>query len=326
MNEKLLARVAELYDLPGVKFHDNVAEGFLSVNYILIHNQTKYFLKQYPNLAEERVAEVHETGLFFNQHHIPVILPLKKKDHKTSFDFEGTQYALFPFREGLKIARADLSRTMFENLGKMLAKIHLLSKNSYTTKMKVRKFSRTRFFEKLEYVLPYIEKEKESDFGKLAYQSVMQKKNILENNAVKEESIALPYDHIIHGDYHDSNIFFDANGNIIHTFDLDKTEIAPRAFELVRSMDYMCFGGVFEENNFKKARTYLSAYRSIYPIEEDELRRGILTFFFKKAGSMWIENTHYLDKSTRVDIFLEKEFKTLLYLKDNLESFIEKLR
>ena len=102
--------------------------------------------------------------------------------------------------------------------------------------------------------------------------------------------------------------------------------MAPRVFELVRSMDYMCFEGVFEDENFRKAKTYLSAYNSSYSISANELKSGVLMYFLTKAQSFWIENSHYIDESSRVDHFLEIEFKTLLYLKDNLESFIDKLR
>ena len=328
MDQKLLEKIADLYNLHGVEFQHKVEEGFLTHNYILSQNKVRYFLKQYSRKTNEaRVKEIHDVILFFNEKKIPVILPLKNKTPENFFGFKGIQYALFPFVNELKIKRNDLSNTALKNMGEMLAKIHLQSKAQFPrVKERQDKFSNIKFFIKLAAVLPFIEGDKDkSIFGKLAYQDAMLKKRIIENNMETIKNIKPFRDHLIHGDYHNGNIFFDQKDNIVNVFDFDKTEIASRVFELIRSMYYMCFEGVFENENFEKAKIYLSAYNNLYPISRSEIRKGVIGYFFNKAQSLWIETYHYIDKNTRVDHFLDYEVKTLVYLEHNLEDFIEKL-
>jgi len=327
MKQELIDQIAGLYILPGIKFVEKVEEGFLSNNFVLIQKRTKYFLKQYRKFDEDRLKEIHNVKSFFNEGGVPVILPIKNKNGRSYFNFEGAYYSMFPFIDGLHLGRKNLSKEACKNLGEMLAKIHLQGKKQHPEVMKRQsRFEKSKFFRQLEKVLPFIEKDKEkSNFGKLAHQSILLKKSIIESNKETEESVALPYDHLIHGDYHNNNVFFDKENNVTHVFDWEKTMIAPRVFELVRSMCYTFFDGEFEEDNFERALIYLSAYNYLYPISQDEIRRGIIMYFITKSQTLWIENTHYLDGSSRVDLFLENEIKTLIYLKDNFENFIGKL-
>ena len=327
MKLELLSIIANLYNLPKIRFISQVTEGFLSFNFILMHGDTKYFLKQYVTADEARVREIHGVYLFLSKQGIPVIVPIQNKNNTDSFQFQKAQYALFPYVEGIKIARKDLSKDLFKNMGEMLARIHLCGKGYQGARKRQNRFDKEKFYMRLEKVLPLIEADKaKTNFGKLAHSSVVLRKSIIETNPFVKENVDLPNDHLIHGDYHNDNMFFNANSDIEFIFDLDKTEVGPRVFELVRSVMYVCFDSAFEDQNFENARTYLSAYRSLYPISDEEVRKGMIMLFFTKIQSMWIERMHYLDNNVRVDHFLEKEIILLDYLKDNFNIFLKKIK
>lgn len=194
MKKELISHIRELFEKPSLEFQGNVTAGFLSQNFILEENGVKFFLKQYRQTKEGRIKEIHSIKFFFAEHGIPAVLPLKTKDGNTFFSFENSFFALFPFVNGKRAVRGCITVKELQEMGKLLARIHLLSK-----------------------------------------------------------------------------------------------KIHPKS------------------------------------IGRAELESGILMYFMTKAQSLWIEKTHYLEKSTRVDLFQSNEYKTLLYLNTNRAEFLKKL-
>ena len=66
-------------------------------------------------------------------------------------------------------------------------------------------------------------------------------------------------------------------------FDWDKTEIAPRAFDVARSMHLMCFSNDFEGRNFKNAEIFIKAYNKVYPLAKNELMEGIKMYYLNEV-------------------------------------------
>lgn len=147
---------------------------------------------------------------------------------------------------------------------------------------------------------------------------------VAENN-LRYEELNLQNEHIIHGDYHGQNIFYDENEEVKYVFDLEKTGVSPRALEIARSLDFMCFSNNYEKESFEDADAFLSSYNEIYPIDKRELSCGIKAFYIRKARSLWIEREHYINGNRRVDCFLKGELSMLKYYSQNLNEFINKL-
>ena len=62
---------------------------------------------------------------------------------------------------------------------------------------------------------------------------------------------------------------------------------------------------------------------SVIPFEKKDFEISLKEYYVKHAHSLWIESTHYLENSNRVDHLLQYEINTLDYLPKNFEKFIK---
>lgn len=311
-----------------IEFVGCVAQGYLSQNAILRNGKTAFFLKQYRMADPERVQEIHRAKFIFAERGIPIILPIPAVSNQSFFECEGRLYALFPFVEGRMIRRSDHSQPALASAGEMLARIHLLSCDAVPqiVREQMRAWDPERFFAGVELIRERLRRiQVPSSFDELALKAIGIKMQIVQQSKTRLEDVGLKNDHLIHGDYHGQNIFFDNADQVKWVFDLEKTELAPRSYELVRSMDFLCFANQYEAQNINDAKTYFRAYTNAYPITLDELLRGVRLYFLKKAHSLWVESEHYLHDNQRVDCFLESEVKMLEYYAEHAEGLIRRV-
>lgn len=325
----VLKKIRKLYGIAEkAELFEKVKDGYLSQNFVLQNDGIKLFLKQYRFDNLEKIKETHRAKFFFASGDIPVILPVQNNASDYIFEHAGKFYSLFPFVEGRIIQRAERSRKVFESAGRMLAKIHILSKQGYPDIIHdyAKGWKKKDFLSEAEAIKQKIETASmKTDFDKLALGILQYKIKLVAENDLRYEELNLKNDHIIHGDYHGRNIFYDENDEVKYVFDIEKTQISPRVLEIARSMDFMCFSNNYEAENFEDANNYLVAYNEVYPINKDELVRGFRAYYIKKAHSLWIEREHYVDNNLRVDCFLEGELLMLKYYSQNFDDFVSKL-
>ena len=301
--QTLLTQIENLYDISNLIDAQKVEKGALSENHIISNSTTKYFLKKYRFTDESRIKEVHEAKNFFAQGGIPVILPIPTKEGQTYFSFEGSFYALFPFVEGKQFERGELTPKAITSMAQMLARIHLIGKTSTLSNTdSFKMMSREAFLTKYDLIQVEIDKITiPTEFDFLAKKCMDLKKKIVTENILTTDDLVLPNDYLIHGDYLDHNLFFNEDDEVIYVFDFEKVMYAPRAYELWRSLMY----------SEVDKDTYIKAYRKIYPISDDELKKGFALYCLKQSRILWTESEHYLKGNLRVDQFLVSEYERL---------------
>ncbi|MCC7436746.1 phosphotransferase [Candidatus Nomurabacteria bacterium] len=323
--EELLTKIEYLYGLR-LEWFEKVTKGFLSENHVLIDNlgKKKYFLKRYRFDKEEKIKQIHIAKNFFYEKGIPVIIPLKNKEEKTFFYFDNTYFALFPFIEPKHLDRKQLSDNSIISLGKMLANIHLAGKNTnLPINEKFEGWNKDKLLNRIEELKLVINNH--NDFDILASEDISLRKSIISLNSITFENIGLSSDHLIHGDYHGGNVFFDEKGEVSYVFDFEKTLYAPRMFELFRSLVFIFFGDSFSEENILKAKLYLRSYIEVYPASKEELEKGFLLFYLRFVHGLWVQTEHYLKNNNRVDQFLKQDYERIKYLSENLDELTIKL-
>ncbi len=339
MDDKILKRVNRLFDLPPLSYSGKAKGGFLSDNYILTGKSGKYFLKKYRNAVGNRLPIISATEEFFADQDIPIILPIKTKTGKSYFQIDNEYYSLYPFikAKGFDHKKDKLTPAMAKSIASNLALIHKLSgKNkSKLSKERIHEWDPKKVLSKtaLEDFRNYTEKVRstinkkkpKTAFDKVALDTLKLKESIANTFPKKIKITGLGKNHVVHGDYHAQNLFFDTDDQVSHIFDLEKTETRPRSTELVRSMFIICFNSYFTNKQFKLAKTYIEAYNDIYPIDKSEVESAIRFMFYKHTLNLWIEKGHYLNNYTRADILLPGEFRFLTYLSKNIESLIKRL-
>ncbi len=332
LNPAVEEKVLELYkDVEEIIESKKVTEGYLSNNRIISNKKQKFFLKQYEQgYTIEHIEDIFKASEFFSSKNLPIIMPIKNNLKQLYFQIDSDIYALFPFVESKTVDRYHIKKENIISLAETLAKIHLLSSNGIPIQINDCQniANKEKFLNIHTEIMDVLEAKKQLDkFDKLTLKSLELKKSIVTSSSDTEnESIKRYFNHLLHGDYHEKNIFFDKFGNVEYIFDLDKTKIGNRLSELIRSMDYICLNTDYHSTkNLEKAKLYINTYRKIYPFEKKDFEISLKEYYIKLAHSLWIESTHYLENSNRVDLFLENEIRTLDYLPKNFEKFIETL-
>ena len=333
----LLEVVANKYNIKPITFHKPVEGGYLSQNQIIGNQDAGYFLKQYRFQDERQIEAIHRAKFFFGRGNIPVILPLDRRSGKTYFSFEGQVYALFHFVSGRHLIRGQVPETALTAMAETLARMHLLGKGVDLPGIKARSFGWNRektasLVTDAETILGMISaKPHKDDFDRLAEDALHLKLTLAQQYAGAPAPLLPGADHLIHGDFHDANLFFDEADRVKAVFDLERVCLWPRVLEIIRAVDFICFsdgsqsGRAFEDWNFVAAHTFLTAYHQRYPLDRVELINGYKNYFIRRVQGLWVETEHYLNNNCRVDGFLTGEPDLLRYFSQNLDTFIERI-
>lgn len=326
-NSGSLAEIASLYGLAKLTMVKKVESGILSHNFIVSDGNSMYFLKEHRHEEESKIHSIQEVEEFFKSGGIPIVMPMLTQKGDRLFEDNGRFYSLFPFVEGKTYRRENATETALKSAGALLGQIHLLSKDKLPDidLEKTTSYSESGFFNDAEKIKKDLAQKSELDqFDKDVLAVIEEKENLLAENKIDEEKLNLGQDHLIHGDYKLTNMFFDEDDNVKWLFDTEKTEIAPRMIELVKSLDLICFNDGFEERNFKKAEDYLQSYNSVYPIEIQELADAVRFLYIQKLRSLWVPKEYY-NGNTRVAKILQSEMLVVRYRAEHLEEFIERI-
>lgn len=330
MERTLSTTINSLYTFSQlVEILSKVEKGHLSENYIVGNDKEKFFLKKYRFPERERIEEVHRVKRFFAERGIPVILPRETSGGETFFEEGGSFYALFPFVYGRELIWEDISSEALRSCGALLAKIHLQSKGGYPDLTLERPFAWNRviFLAKAEAILAKISQESiQSEFSVKAENFLKKKIALVEENRINFEDFGLKSDHLIHGDFHRGNIFFSEDDEVRYLFDWEKANTSPRALELARAIEFFSFYGRYAPENYLRAKEFLQAYNALYPIDKDELERGLTAWYLNQVHNIWILEEHYLKDNSRVDEFLENQIAYLEYQSEHLQEHISKLQ
>lgn len=328
MPDGLYSYVAKLYGLPLSANITRVQEGYLSSNFIITTGAGKYFLKQYRFDDASKVAQIHQAKFFFSNGGIPIILPVTSLNGQTFVQHNAKFCALFPFVAAQSLRRATMPGGSLKSAANMLARIHLLSKNAYPRQFEARAeaWDKAMFSQTVSAIQKaLVQKRRLDDFDKLAAEALALKQNLVNAETKRYEDFGLKHDHLIHGDYHELNLFFDKQGNVSHVFDLEKTKVTNRLFELVRSVDIICFNSSYSDHDYRRAKQYLQAYNAAYPIDKAELEATMRAYSIRRNFSLWIEESHYLHNNHRVDLFLKPEVETIKFNMRHLDEHLRKI-
>lgn len=324
--EDLLVKVSNTYDLPSLRLVQKVERGVLSDNFILQNSESKYFLKTWRFQNEEWLSGVLRIEKYFANHGIPIIESLNCANNQNYFKYEDKFYSLYPYISGTHIEREDIAGESLDSMAEMLATIHLVSRdNPIEAPDSFTWWDTEKTLEKMGRILSVIQKiHNKSEFDQKILDLMTRRHELLIKNTIKSEDFTLPSDTLIHGDYHESNIFFTEN-QISYVFDLEKAGMAPRVFELVRTIMIAILCGDYSHGNIGRAGQFLATYSEKYPITREEFKSGMEVFYIKGLHSSWIADYYYIKNNNRADIYLENEALQFLYMSENRERLAEEL-
>ncbi|HEY9480716.1 MAG TPA: phosphotransferase [Candidatus Paceibacterota bacterium] len=321
--EELTNALSKHFDIGNKISISKIDAGFLSENYLVESRDKKFFLKGYVK-GIERVHDIHKVKSYFASHGIPVILPLETRSGETLFVFGSKVFALFPFATGIHHNRQSIPDKVTVEIAALLARMHHIATDfPMTISATFKYWDRKKLDLANELIVKIDSIPEKTEFDIRAKRNIELKKTVILKEDIPIDTYKLEQPILLHGDFHELNIFFDELDRIKYVFDFGETKMGPRGFELWRSTDYMFFDGKFTDENIRKAVLYLKTYNSLNPISKEELSNAFQVYYLMNIHSFWVESEHYLKENTRVDRFLE--VRSTSYFVEHKEELLQRI-
>ncbi|MCK9273443.1 phosphotransferase, partial [Candidatus Gracilibacteria bacterium] len=126
--QETLQKVCEYFNLGFLKSFEQINEGVLNVNYKIETEKGKFFIKTVRGKKQDSIETIYQTEKYMADRGIPAVSMLLSKDNENFLKLENLAFCVYPFIES---NRSHIySEQDYFRMGKMLAKIHLTTKDS----------------------------------------------------------------------------------------------------------------------------------------------------------------------------------------------------
>ena len=318
MNFNHLERLCREFGLGIVIKIDENHEGVLNRNYVLTTDKGKYFIKSVRDQRKSDIPYIAAVEELMHTRGIPAVCMRTFSDDKKYVEYDSHVYTVYDFLESNRTHKYLTSD--FHTMGEMLGNIHRAGNTSIPDFLKEKVFK-----EKLkEDIVNNLKSYKQQIESKEWLQEI--DKQFLEYIDLKMDILSkldtgtkLQNDTLVHGDYHTRNLLINDKREIIGICDWEKAEMAPRTYELARSVQLACFNGESEEEPhiyeedfaIEAARNFIHGYSSVYPIRADEILLGLEARFRRMVSTFWIEDAYYLRNDSRSNKFIAHEMRQI---------------
>lgn len=325
--ERLAERLHVLFSLGEVTAFAPVYGGYMCHNYRVETPEGRFFLKQYRNKISTIVHEIKYAEEFFVEQGLPVILPVRDKFGRTAFWLDGHWLSLFPFIEAHTPTLKDIDERLVADMGALLARFHQVG-----AQFDEPHFQPIRLWDKRQFHMELVELEQELErrepLTPLTQQMrdlLIKKTSLVMNNRINRNDIPLPYDRLLHGDFIYANLFTGQAKEITHVYDIEKSCIGPRAYEVARSLFINCFDDGWEEKNYRLGRTFLAAYMERLPLPYEEFCLGVKLYLTTLIHMNWIEARYLIyGIDTQLAIY-ERHARRVEWAASGGEGFCERV-
>lgn len=330
-NEEINALLVQNFDYGSPTTVTTIEQGYLSLNWKIIAEQGSFFLKRYRSaLKALDIRSIHHAMRLFGENGIPVINPLPTRARDTVTEIDGRCFSLFPFIDGKRKDRKELEASDLEALGTMLASIHKVGTElPHPAHLPLfNGWDRTAFLEHANKIRGILSsKAVLDDFDRSASEAIEYKLSKVLGDFREPDEFEFTDYAVLHGDFHEGNVFFGETHGITHVFDWEKTCYGPRAFELVRSLNLTCASveGIGEEEVFRRSKMFFDAYQKTFPIAESEFRTALEFYYVNQFYAVWIERLHYIHQEYQADLLLPESTRRIAFLEQYREEFTRRM-
>lgn len=284
-----------------------ISSGVSNRCFLLNSERGQFVIKALCHSNKSNVTYVHEVEKFIYSNGIPSICMMLTKCGDVCAEYETQLYTVYKYTDQ-SLSQGEPYRFVRES-GRLLGLIHKISQGHIPRTLKLRQFilpdphiSKT----KLRAIRARILRNAQSKADDAFITFIGKKLHYLK---CQRDYIGFNNDTLIHGDFHKDNLIFSCGSNsVVGICDWDDAKMAPRSYEVARSIIYLCFAGHGSiRKGIKYARAFVEAYRSACPISANELSDGMHLHFKQLLTSTWLEERHYLQNDTRASKFIYEE-------------------
>lgn len=299
-----LSDLRRAWNLPPILSTWTPATGTIHRTLLLKTAHGSYALRAYRYTTDEcwRILCEHALTAYVRARGLPALLPLPLSNGESVFEQGGHFYALFPFAPGYQIARSDLTSHEVMLMGRFLGKLHQTLSDYPHEQVPHRSFpidlaTTLATIDTIETAIRSQSQRNDEDRQALS-QLAARRAWLTTAPSVNMEDLSSLEQQVIHGDYQETNLFF-KDGQVSAVIDWDQSYRAPRAWEVVRTLHYVC------KLEGTASRTFLDAYRCVLPLTPTELEVAAATYGWMRAHDLWQYQAIYLEGNERIRAFLQ---------------------
>jgi homoserine kinase type II len=262
----------------------------------------RYALRSYRHHERAPVAREHAIIAHVRAHGLPVVSPLPLPNGGTILECDGRFHTLFPQAPGRQLPKHALGPNEARAMGACLGQLHRALADLPAMWWAQRTFAVERDatlagIARLEVAIQARPTPDAADAAALAW-LVGQRAWLLQRAAATCIDLTALEHQPIHGDYQESNLFF-VRARVSAVIDWDQTYLAPRAWEVMRTL-HLAFA-------FAPAlcRPFLAAYRAVMPLPLADLDQAAAAYALKVGHDLWVFEEYYPRSNERVRRFLQ---------------------
>ncbi|MDF2578273.1 MAG: hypothetical protein K0S74_1757 [Chlamydiales bacterium] len=326
----LIKEISEIYPLSSVQIGDRLG-GLSALNYILYSGQDKLVLKGYRSADIKTIEKIENLAIFLNLNGLPARVPLMTIDKQYHFETkQGQLFAIYPYIEGKVLHEPNLNEKALNAAGQLLAKFHLLSLSDLTHVNLSHRVNLSLYDAQhdTQMLLATIKQHPTEDnaINQVIRHSVKTKLKLIEKLLSDNEfEYYLNYKHLVHGDFHNENLLFNDQNEVIGLLDFEEVHLGHRMQDLLHFIHLACCNNGYDAPRIAKALLFLKSYSSIFPFTLHDLQFGISFSLYKIARSFFLEKELYHSRDLFFAGLIERDLKKLQYFESNSRQFIEVL-
>ncbi len=259
-----------------------------------------FYLRIYKTSEKNRVLREHKLLEFLASKNLPAVQTLPSIYGQSIVEKDGKFGALYFAAQGVQVSKKHLTLGQAQGAGKMLARLHFALKDlpdlGYRTYGL--HWDQKEWLGRLKKIIDLIEtREKKTALDMHIQQRLKDQMQWLGSGLALHSYIPSSPDQVMHGDYHQENLFF-TNNTVSTIIDWDQAVYMPRGFEIARVCGYM-----FDLES-EKTLAFLNAYQEVHPISKEELEDGAQAWACHSDHYIWAAEEIYLHGNTRAQVFI----------------------
>lgn len=269
--------------------------------YLVTTDHGEYVLRVRPAADRDIVVREHALIAYAHTRGVPAVVPLPLPDGATLLQRGGYCSALFTRAPGKQVPRQKLAPVHARAMGICMAELHEALQNYPTSLVRHRSFDfdpedTKRQLDALIATVRALPAPDEVD--RAALDRLTSRRTWFEHSTleVPAEFASLPRQ-ALHGDFQEANLFF-ADDHVSAIVDWDQAEVAPRAWEVLRTL-HLAFHLVPQ-----LCATFLDGYRTRLPLDSVELQIVAQAYGAMRAHDVWLYRTVYLEGNARARVFI----------------------
>ncbi|AIF80649.1 hypothetical protein I862_00420 [endosymbiont of Acanthamoeba sp. UWC8] len=319
MLDEIFIKIKQLYNISNLKLIKNLG-GFSSLNFQISDSSNQFVLKQYRNSTADKIKQIEKISFFLDQSDIPVKLPILNKNGSYHFVYQDTLYALYPMVEGIILHENTLSQKALHSASNILAQLHRLipiaELNLHDANTCLVNYDEVS--DEANKVLNLIANNPISEeTDNITRNLIYLKLSLLNDLSAFNFNNVLQPKYLVHGDFHNENIIFSAGHQVIKLLDFEHTFIGSRTEDIFEFIHKGCCNSGFDEENINKAKHFLSHYKSVFPISNDELYIGFQYSVYQLVSSFFFEKELYTSHDISLYGLIGRDINRLSYINDH---------